>query len=112
MEHMINDILKHGGLRKNLEVKVFGGGRIIDGMGNIGSNNIEFIREYLQLEGLALVGEDLGDIFPRKVVYLPATGRAWVKRIKTLHNDTLLLRERMYIQDIDRRPVGGQVELF
>lgn len=27
MEHMINDILKHGGERGNLEVKVFGGGK-------------------------------------------------------------------------------------
>ncbi|MCB1752413.1 MAG: chemoreceptor glutamine deamidase CheD [Gammaproteobacteria bacterium] len=112
MEHMINDILKHGGVRRNLEVKVFGGGRIIDGMGNVGNNNIAFIREYLRIEGLPLVGEDLGDIYPRKVVYLPSSGRVWVKRIKTLHKDALLWRERQYQRDIEKSPVGGSVELF
>jgi len=105
MEHMINGILEHGGVRRNLEVKVFGGGRIISDMGDIGNNNIDFIREYLRLEGLPLVGEDLGGSYPRKVVYLPAIGRVWIKRIETLHNDTLLRRERLYKQNIENRPV-------
>ena len=29
MEHMINDVLKYGGLKKHLEFKVFGGSRVI-----------------------------------------------------------------------------------
>lgn len=112
MEHMINDILRYGGARENLEVKVFGGGRIINDMSNIGKINIEFIKEYLRLEELTLVGEDLGDSYPRKVVYLPTTGQAWVKRIKNLHNDSLLQREQLYRRDIEKHPVGGEVELF
>jgi len=112
MEHMINDILKHGGVRRNLEVKVFGGGRIISDMGDIGNNNIDFIKEYLRLEGLPLVGEDLGGSYPRKVVYLPAIGRVWIRRIETLHNDTLLQREQRYQRKIENRPVAEGVELF
>ena len=112
MEHMINDILKHGGARGNLEAKVFGGGRIISGVGDIGNNNSEFSREYLRLEELPLVGEDLGDIYSRKVVYLPRTGQAWVRRIKNLHNDTLLQREQRFKKEIEKGPVAGEVELF
>ena len=35
MEKMINDILKNGGTRENLEVKIFGGGRVLKDMKNI-----------------------------------------------------------------------------
>lgn len=112
MEHMINEILKHGGRRENLEAKVFGGGRIIDGLGSVGQNNIAFVREYLRTEGIPLVSQDVGDIHPRKIIYMPLTGQAWVKRIKHLHNDTLVVRERRYRADIDQMPVSGEVELF
>jgi len=43
MENMINEILKHGGKRQNLEVKLFGGGRIVANMSNIGQQNIDLI---------------------------------------------------------------------
>ncbi|OOZ38019.1 hypothetical protein BOW53_16745 [Solemya pervernicosa gill symbiont] len=42
MEHMINEILKNGGNRKNFEVKVFGGGRILANMTDVGIKNINF----------------------------------------------------------------------
>jgi chemotaxis protein CheD len=44
MEHMINDILKHGGRRERLEVKVFGGGNVLPTMTEIGTKNIHFVR--------------------------------------------------------------------
>ena len=112
MEHMINDILKHGGSKKNLEVKLFGGGRIIENLSDVGKRNIAFVREYLSTEGLPVVGEDVGDIHPRKIMYFPQTGRALVKRIKHLHNDTILQREKDYRSEISAQPVGGSVELF
>ena len=112
MEHMINDILKHGGHRRNLEVKVFGGGQIIDSMGSIGIRNIEFIRCYLRTEGLPVLAEDLGDTYPRKIVYYPSSGRVRMKKLKDLHNDTLLQRERAYRRDLEQSPVEGEVELF
>lgn len=112
MEHMINDILKHGGRRGNLEVKVFGGGKIISGMSSIGLNNIKFIHEYLRIEGLKLLNEDVGDSYPRKIIFYPSSGRVQVKKIRRLDNDTLLQRERAYKRSIERHPVTGEVELF
>jgi len=112
MEHMINDILTHGGRRKNLEVKIFGGGQIIASMTSVGLKNINFVREYIAAEGLALIGEDVGDIYPRKVVYYPKTGRVKVKKLKDMHNDTVIRRERDYQHNIEEKPVEGSIELF
>ena len=112
MEHMINDILKHGGHRRNLEVKLFGGGRIINSTSNVGGRNIEFVRCYLRTEGLAVVSEDLGDIYPRKILYYPASGRVRVKKLKQMHNETLIQREQAYRRDLEQSPVAGEIELF
>jgi chemotaxis protein CheD len=112
MEHMINEILKHGGQKRNLEAKIFGGGKIIENLSDVGARNIEFVREYLHVEGIPVLGEDVSDIFPRKVVYFPRSGRALVKRIKHLHNDTVLRRENAYREEINHQPIQSDVELF
>jgi chemotaxis protein CheD len=67
MEHMINDILKLGGKRERLEVKLVGGGRILAQMTDVGKRNIAFVEEYVRTEALNVIGRDLGDIYPRKV---------------------------------------------
>ncbi len=112
MEHMINNILTHGGRRKNLEVKIFGGGQIIASMSSVGLKNINFVREYIAAEGLTLVGEDVGDIYPRKIVYYPKNGRVKLKKLKDMHNDTIIRRERDYQHDIEEKPVESSIELF
>ncbi len=112
MEHMINDILKHGGHKKHLEAKIFGGGRMMESLSDVGARNIEFVREYLSTEGIPVVSEDVGDKYPRKVMYIPSTGKAFMKRLKHLHNDTVIQRENAYRTEIAAEPVAGEVELF
>ncbi len=112
MEHMINQILNNGGKRHNLEVKVFGGGRILTGLTDIGEQNIQFIHAYIEREGLRLISEDVGDIFPRKIIYYPATGKVLVKKLRKLRNDTIIRRESHYRSYIVHKPVEGEVELF
>ena len=112
MEHLINEILKNGGKRQNLEVKVFGGGRVMKGMTDIGMRNITFAHDYLKTEGLKVVSEDVGDVFPRMVVYFPATGKVKVKRLRTLHTNVIVEQETRYLQTIVAKPVGGEIELF
>lgn len=112
MEHMINDLLKNGAKRKNFEVKIIGGGQIIQSNTQIGLRNIEFIRDYLKTEGFRISGEDVGDVYPRKVLYFPTTGKVRVKRLKKFHNDTLLQRERAYQRNLLEAPVEGIIELF
>ncbi len=112
MEHLINMILANGGKRKNLEVKVFGGGKIIPTMGDVGLNNIKFVLEYIDAEGLSLTSQDLGDIYPRKLIYFPKTGKVRMKKVKDLHNETLVSREKQYRSSIKDAPVESKVELF
>ncbi|MDD5228233.1 MAG: chemoreceptor glutamine deamidase CheD [Methylococcales bacterium] len=112
MEHLINTILSNGGKRKNLELKVFGGGKIIPTLSDVGKSNINFILDYIEQEGLQLLSQDLGDIYPRKVIYFPRTGRVGMKKIQDLHNDTIAQREYQYSKNIKDLPVEGDVELF
>jgi chemotaxis protein CheD len=113
MERLINDILKLGSRRDSLEVKLVGGGRVLDGIAmDIGARNIEFVRKYVADEGFTVLGEDLGDIYPRKVHYAPATGKLRVKKLNAVRNNTLFERERTYLQALDREPVGNDIELF
>lgn len=112
MENMINEILKNGGRRQNLEVKVFGGGKILASMTDIGRRNIQFVHEYIQEESLDLIADDTGDIYPRKVMYFPYTGKVKVKRLRSLHNNTIVEREMSYMHDIEDKPVEGEIELF
>lgn len=112
MEHLINSILSNGGKRKNLEVKVFGGGKIIPTLTDVGTKNIDFVLDYIDQEGLKLLSQDLGDIYPRKVIYFPSTGKVGMKKIQDLHNDTIAQRERQYFNSLKNAPVEGDVELF
>ena len=112
MEHLINEILKNGGSRQNLEVKLFGGGRIIANMTDVGLRNIAFAHEYIRVEGLKVTSEDVGDVFPRMVVYFPATGKVRVKRLRSLHTNTIVEQEKAYLGKIEKEPVSGDIELF
>ena len=112
MENLINEILKNGGKRENLEAKLIGGGKILANMTDVGARNIQFAQEYIKTEGIKLVSEDMGDVFPRKVIYFPATGKALVKRLKSLHNDTVVSREQDYMKNLDQKPAQDDIELF
>src|SRR5262244_4197476 len=89
MESLINDLLKLGATRERLEIKVFGGGHILSCQADVGARNIRFIRDFLQVENLRAVAEDLGDSFPRKVAYFPQSGVARVKRLPPLESNSI-----------------------
>lgn len=112
MERLINDILKYGGKRQFLEVKIFGGGKILANMTDIGTKNINFVRSYINTEGLRLVASDVGDIHPRKVYYVPATGKVLMKKLRALHNNTIVERETAYMEELVHKPIEGDVTLF
>lgn len=113
MEHLINELLKNGAIRRNLKIKIFGGGAIFGQKTEVGKKNIEFVEDYIYQENLNLVSKDLGLDNPRKVLFEPVTGRVWVKKLQSIHNDTLLKREERYLTDISQEEkTDGDVELF
>jgi len=115
MEMLINAILKEGGKRKNLEVKLFGGGKVISHIKStdVGKQNIMFAHEYLAFEGFDVVSEDTGDIYPRKVNYFTDTGKVRMKKLVSVHNDTIRSREDNYYENILTKPVvSSELEVF
>ena len=112
MEHLINTILRSGGLRKNLRAKLFGGAKVLNQMSDVGQKNINFALAYLDQEEIIIESSDIGDIYPRKVIFEPYSGRVLIKRLNNLHNDTIIRRESDYRSEINKKEVSGDVELF
>jgi len=114
MEILINDLLKAGARRENLEAKVFGGGNVLRGFVaiNVGERNALFVRDYLKAENIRITAEDLNDIHPRKVYFFPRTGKVLVKKLKQMNNNTLVNREQDYASRLQTSKVSGDVELF
>ena len=112
MERLINAILACGGNKRNMEVKLFGGGKVLDVDTDIGKMNIEFVRGFLNKEGYEISSSDVGGSWPRKVNYYPTSGRVRVKRFYKVHNKTLVEREQKYIRELQHMPVGGEIDLF
>ncbi len=112
MEHLINDILKRGGRRDRLEIKLFGGGRILSGLSDVGEKNIRFVREFIRVEGYGITAEDLGGEFSRKIHYFPATGRVLVKRLPASRANEVVQEEVCYERSIRKTAVSDDIELF
>ena len=114
MEILINDLLKAGAKRENMEAKVFGGGAVLKGFTaiNVGERNAAFVLSFLRTEKIRVVAEDLNDVHPRKVYFFPRTGKVLVKKLMQTHNDTLAKREIEYASRLKKAPVGGEIDLF
>ncbi len=114
MEFLVNEILKLGGKKANMEVKLFGGGNVMSNFSHIdvGGRNIDFVLKFIEQEGLSVVAKDLGSDCPRKVLYFPDTGAVKLRRLKTQANDTIGQREREYFQSVNKKPDTGDIELF
>lgn len=114
MEMLINHLTKLGAKRSNFEAKVFGGGNVLRGftVANVGARNADFVLDFLRTEKIRVVAQDLLDIYPRKVYYFPKTGRALVKKLKSVHNNTIVEREKEYESRLDYAKVEGEIELF
>ena len=111
MEQLINGVVKTGGRRDHMTVKIFGGGKMIPSMSDVGAQNIVFVRRYLKNAGFEIVSEDVGSIYPRKVNFFSQTGRALVKRLRPLHKQALADREEALRKSISTSSQNGDLEL-
>jgi chemotaxis protein CheD len=116
MEQLINKVLTRGSGRKaNLEIKVFGGGKINGALDDIGLKNIEFVREFLLNEGYEMAKEDLGGTYARRVMFKPYSGRAFIKRLDNAANASIAKEELAVAasrRSVITKPVVDDIELF
>lgn len=104
MEQLVNSLLKQGASRERLEAKLFGGGRMLKGLPDIGRRNGEAAMAFLRGEGIRLRAQSLGGTQARRVRFWPTTGRA----------QQLLLVDTQDVQlsHVAQLPLGGSIELF
>jgi chemotaxis protein CheD len=111
MELLVNALLAQGAARGRLQAKLFGGGRMLDGLTDVGAQNARFAEGFLRAEGIAHVGGSLRGDCARRVQFWPATGRVRQMQLATA--------DRSAFEGERRRPArpaapveAGALELF
>jgi chemotaxis protein CheD len=109
MELLVNALLARGARRERLEVKLFGGARMIKGLTDVGALNADFAEKFLAQEGLRHIGGSLRGDSGRRIQYWPISGRA---------RQVFLVKEAPEVFEQEQRapapaPVSsGALELF
>jgi len=111
MEQLVNELMKNECRRESMEVKVTGGARM-NGNSLIGSQNIDFIKNYVEQEGLNLVAMDVGGDQARRVVFFPSQGRMLVNKLSHREDLHLIDEENVYRVKVDLSLDDTSVELF
>ncbi|SON58260.1 Chemoreceptor glutamine deamidase CheD [Hartmannibacter diazotrophicus] len=112
MEALINEVLKSGCARRELEIKLFGGSNLANGASRVGDKNIDFVLKYLAAEGLRVTASDLGGPVGRRIHFFTKDGSVKRLLMKPTNAGTLLADELKYRIAINETSVGGDVELF
>jgi len=80
---------------------------------NVGERNTKFVTEFLATERIPIVSKDVLDIYPRKVCFLPFSGKAMVKRLAPTNAEALVAQDRVAAQRAAPASTGGgSVDLF
>jgi len=109
MELLVNALLRKGARRERLEVKLFGGARLMDRLSDVGSQNSAFAERFLRDEGLHYVGGSLRGDRARRIQYWPVSGRAR-KILLAPTESTVFVAERR--QPVAKVEDAGALELF
>ncbi len=67
-------VLHEGGRRDDLEISLFGGGRVLHAGADVGETNIAYARRFCAAHHLAIGAEDVGGTVARRLRYWPARG--------------------------------------
>jgi len=113
MEQLINELIKRGARKGNLEAKLFGGGAVLKNFTaiNVGERNSEFVLDFLRTEGIRVASQDLLDVYPRRVAFFPTSGRALCRKLAQA-DASIVSAEQQYNARLNTSKVGGDVELF
>lgn len=114
MELLINGLVKAGVKKEMIKAKVFGGGRVLKGMGSdadhIGFKNVDFVLNYLKAEKIPVVSKDVGGNTGRKVYFFPWNSKVLVSNI--VSSAAVLNEEKAYIDFIRKDKEEKKIILF
>lgn len=85
MELLINAIMKHGGDRRRLTAKLFGGANVLSGLASptVGELNAAFALEFLETERIPILARRLGGVDPVQLRYHTDTSQTWIRRLRS-----------------------------
>jgi chemotaxis protein CheD len=110
MELLLNALYRMGARRERLQVKLFGGARMVEGLSDIGLQNAVFAEQFLEDEGIRHIGGSLKGQQARRVQFWPVSGRV---RQMALTDPGRSVFEAERIKPPTAEPVlQGAVELF
>lgn len=113
MELLVNGLTQRGALRRNLKVKLLGGAKMRDGGSDIGAENANFARWFVENEGFELVDCCLGGRRGRNIRFWPVGGRIqrrFMEKTQSVDDQKTALRpDADWARD--RQP-SGDVQLF
>lgn len=117
MELLINEVMRLGGDRRRIQAKVFGGGNVIQGLGqtlNIGDRNADFAMQFLRTDGIPVVSQDTGEDHGRQIQFLTHSGQAFVRPVRQIEQlPEVRARDRRRSRSPQPTiPQSGTVELF
>ncbi len=116
MELLINRIMKLGGQRPNLVAKVFGGAHVLPAVSpenGMGARNLEFVLEFLQMETISIVSQDLGGHDARKIYFHTDSGEVFLKRTRPTCYQNARFKERRLLELARKKAEeSGDVALF
>lgn len=82
----IGHMKRQGAAKKRLWVRIMGGTKIPDDASDRGTKNYIFAREYITRKGLAVLNEDMGGPYIRRIHFFPSSGKA-VRRMLRRDSD-------------------------
>jgi chemotaxis protein CheD len=111
IERLVNEVLARGGNRRRLQAKLFGGASLRTTGETVGMRNARFAEQYLRDEGMPPIARSVGGHAARRVVYIPATGRAFVRSLPEASAE-VATTEATFRKHLSRAPLAGDIELF
>lgn len=113
MELLVNAVLKLGAQRRDLRAKIFGGGRVLQGMGtDIGAANLKFAHMFLEQDSIPIVAVRAGGEGGLDVSFMTATGQAFVRPIVVAPWTSVEKINRRHLERVLSRDKQDRAELF
>ena len=115
MELLISHLMKLGAERRRFQAKVFGGGHVLkirESLDGVPQRNIDFVRQFLEIEQIPVVREDVGGYQPRRVLFHTHTGKVFLKYLGNNEAERTAEEEMVYLISLKKQKLDGDVTLF
>jgi len=90
INQLLSAVESRGGLKKNIVAKIFGGGHVLESMGQsetIPLDNIRIARIMMEIDDIPIATSDVGETYTRKLLMDVKSGKVYLK--KTTRKDVL-----------------------